>query len=119
MQNLNIERSQFLEASFKQNPALFRQILLLGVQPGFDEMKSGASLTCFCYFIQRCFPFTPAHAQAHQGCVHGNTSQPRGESRMPMEAIQIAESIEKCGLNGVLGIFAIAKNALRNVKKSV
>jgi hypothetical protein len=36
-----------------------------------------------------------------------------------MEAIQIAERIEKCGLNGVLRIFSIAKNPLGNTKESV
>jgi hypothetical protein len=36
-----------------------------------------------------------------------------------MESIQVAESIEKCGLNGVLRIFSIAKNALGDAKQSV
>src|SRR5258708_14811952 len=82
-------------------------------------MKSRPSLTCFSYLIKRCFPFSPAHAQAHQGRVHCDASEPRGESRTPMEAIQVAESIEKCRLNGVLRTFSIANNPLGNTKERV
>src|SRR5258708_38101306 len=82
-------------------------------------MKSRPSLPCFSYLIKRCSPLSPAHAQANQGRVHCDASEPRGESRTPMEAIQVAESIEKCRLNGVLRIFSIAKNPLGNTKESV
>src|SRR6202021_2201423 len=82
-------------------------------------MKSHPGLSHFSELIKRCFPFSPAHTQAHQGCVHGDASEPRGESRMPTETIQIPESFEKCGLNRVFRIFPIANNPLGNTKESV
>ena len=58
----------------------------------------------------RILPF----AQSHQGGVHDNTSQPGCNGAAAFEFAKVAARGDKRVLHGVLGVFLVPKDAVRN-----
>jgi hypothetical protein len=55
-------------------------------------------------------PFAPSH----QGGVHDDTSEPSRESGATFKFTQVTAPREKRVLHGILGVFVVLENTIRN-----
>jgi hypothetical protein len=98
----------------KHSASLFHRAFLLRIRSPVDHPEYGRS-TALNDLIKRCL----SRSQSRERSIQRDTSESRGKSRTSPEGVQVPESVKQAGLYSVFGIFAIAKDSLREPKHGI
>src|SRR3974390_1227031 len=111
------QRREFVEIFVNHFSNFSTRIYLLGIWHIIREALGNGKFVFVLGFVERNGRTSLGTAALHQGGINHDASEPGGELRAALKALEISVSRKQPVLESIFGVFCVAKNAQRRLEQ--